>query len=101
MWITQFNVFLVIVQLTCFQNVDAWGMLGKCLTRCHLEMWSLGCLPKSGQYYMMDICIYIYIYIYWVINYLIEKLQATMWDTCWDLPYAQTFLNFILLHSSM
>jgi hypothetical protein len=59
------------------------------------KMWSLGCLPKSGQYYTMDI------YIYWVINYLIEKLQATMWDTCWDLPYAQTLLNFKLLHSSM
>jgi hypothetical protein len=55
MWIIQFNVFLVVVQLTCLQNVDPWGMLGKCSTICHLEMWSLGCLPKSEQYYTMDI----------------------------------------------
>ncbi len=29
-------------------------MLGKCSTRCHLEMWSLGCLPKSEQYILVD-----------------------------------------------
>jgi len=28
--------------LTCMQNVGALRMLGKCSTRCHLEMWSLG-----------------------------------------------------------
>jgi hypothetical protein len=27
MWITRFNVFLVVVQLTCLQNVDVWGCL--------------------------------------------------------------------------
>jgi hypothetical protein len=26
---------------TCMQNLGAWKMLGKCSTRCCLEMWSL------------------------------------------------------------
>ncbi len=60
-------------------HVCKMWMLGKCSTRCHIEMWSLGCLPKSGQYILYDG------YIYWVIDYLIEKLQATTWDTSWDL----------------
>jgi len=27
---------------TCMQNVGVLRMLGECLTRCHLKMWSLG-----------------------------------------------------------
>ncbi len=73
---------------------DAWKMFNKMpprnvVTRMSAQKWTI---LYDG---------YMYIYIYRVNNYLIEKLQATMWDTCWDLPYAQTFLNFILLHSSM
>ncbi len=31
-----------IAWLTCMQNVGAWRILGKCSSRCHLKMWSLG-----------------------------------------------------------
>jgi hypothetical protein len=31
-----------VVWWTCMQTVGALRMLGKCSTRCHLDMWSLG-----------------------------------------------------------